>query len=215
VTEEAASCILGAGETILSKDIEIGDELIAERRSIDRRTLPPDMPGWMRLAILAIDRFSYVVGWAVCVLTVPIFLAMTFEIVARKFFSAPTIWAYDVSRMLNGAMFMLGAGYALARGVHVRADFLYRDLSVRTQGRIDLALYLLFFFPAMIIFLWTAGDYAWTAVDRGERGMDTAWMPPLGPVKSALPLGILFLTIQGVSEVLKAWYAATHGRWPQ
>jgi TRAP-type mannitol/chloroaromatic compound transport system permease small subunit len=199
----------------LSKEIEIEDELIAERRSVDPKALPADMPGWMRGVIGSIDRFSHVVGRILCVLTIPIFLAMVYEIVARKFFTAPTAWAYDVSRMLNGAMFMLGAGYALARGVHVRADFLYRGLPVQTQARIDLALYLLFFFPAMIIFVWTASDYAWTAIDRGERGMDTSWMPLLGPIKGALPLGILFLTIQGVSEVLKAWYATTHGRWPQ
>jgi TRAP-type mannitol/chloroaromatic compound transport system permease small subunit len=36
----------------------------------------------------------------------------------------------------------------------------------------------------------------------------------MGPIKTALPLGVLFLLIQGVSEFLKSWYAATRGRWP-
>ncbi|MCZ7599849.1 MAG: hypothetical protein M5U09_21930 [Gammaproteobacteria bacterium] len=57
-------------------------------------------------------------------------------------------------------------------------------------------------------------DYAFEAWSRNERGMDTAWMPYMGPIKSALPLGILFLLIQGVSEVLKAAYASRHNRWP-
>jgi TRAP-type mannitol/chloroaromatic compound transport system permease small subunit len=48
----------------------------------------------------------------------------------------------------------------------------------------------------------------------GERGIDTALAPLLGPVKSSLPIGILFLTIQGISELLKSVYAASHGRWP-
>jgi TRAP-type mannitol/chloroaromatic compound transport system permease small subunit len=197
----------------VSKNIEIADELLAERRG--GGALPADMKLWMRRTIVAIDGFSRFVGWVVCMLTLPLFVAMVYEIVARKLFSAPTVWAYDISRMLYGAMFMLGAGYALARGVHIRADFLYRGLPERTQGRVDLALYLVFFFPGLLIFFWTAADYAWTAVSRGERGMDTSWMPLLGPIKSALPLGILFLLIQGVSEVLKCWYAATRGRWPQ
>jgi TRAP-type mannitol/chloroaromatic compound transport system permease small subunit len=199
----------------VSKNIDIVDELIAERRAGDGGPLPPDMPDWMRQTIGWIDGFSRAIGWIVSVLTIPIFVAMVYEIVARKVFSAPTVWAFDVSRMLYGAMFMLGAGYALARGDHIRADFLYRGLSERTQGRVDLALYLVFFFPGLLIFFWTAADYAWTAVERGERGMDTSWMPLLGPIKSALPFGILFLLIQGVSEVLKCWYAATRGRWPQ
>jgi len=45
------------------------------------------------------------------------------------------------------------------------------------------------------------------------RGMDTAWMPYMGPVKSALPVGALLLLIQGVSETLKSLYAARHNRW--
>ena len=53
------------------------------------------------------------------------------------------------------------------------------------------------------------------AVSREERGMDTAWMPLLGPVKSCLPFGIAFLVIQGVSELLKSVHAARAGRWPQ
>jgi len=49
---------------------------------------------------------------------------------------------------------------------------------------------------------------------RGERGMDTAWMPLMGPIKTALPIGIALLLVQGVSELLKSIYAATHNRWP-
>ena len=193
---------------------EIGDELIAGRRG-DIGEMPPDMPRWMARTITFIDHVSYLVGWAVAFLVVPIFVAMVWEIVARYAFLAPTMWAYDVSRMLYGALFMLGAGYALSRGLHIRADFIYRTLPVRAQGRIDLALYLIFYFPGLLVLLWASADFAWTAIERGERGMDTAWMPSLGPIKSALPIGVALLLFQGVSEVLKSWYAATSGRWPQ
>jgi len=49
---------------------------------------------------------------------------------------------------------------------------------------------------------------------RGERGMDTAWMPYMGPIKTVLPVGVILLLIQGVSELLKSLYAARHNRWP-
>ena len=79
----------------------------------------------------------------------------------------------------------------------------------------DTALYLVFYFPAMLIFLWVATQWGWASVVRGERGMDTAWMPLLGPVKACLPVGIVFLLIQGISELLKSVHAARTGRWPQ
>lgn len=192
---------------------EITDELIAERRS-GGGTLPDDMPRWMALAITWIDRFSLWVGRLVCWLTVPLFAAMVYEVIARYAFVAPTMWAYDMSRFLYGAMFMLGAGYALSKGVHIRADFIYRNWSERTQGIVDAFLYIVFYFPGLLVFLWTAMDFAQAAWMRGERGMDTAWMPHMGPIKTALPVGIIFLLIQGVSETLKSLYAATRGRWP-
>jgi len=196
------------------KNLDITDELIAERRSAAPGKLPDDMPGWMAKTISFVDTFNLWVGKIVCVVVIPMCLAMVYEVIARKFFVAPTMWAYDVSRMLYGAMFMLGAGYALSIGVHIRADFLYRNWSPRTQGLVDGILFVVMFFPGMIFFLDTSVDYAWQAWRRGELGMDTAWMPPMGPIKSALPIGIIFLLMQGVSEVLKCFYAIRNNRWP-
>jgi TRAP-type mannitol/chloroaromatic compound transport system permease small subunit len=193
--------------------VDLADELLAGRRHRLGR-MPNDMPGWMALIVLVADTVNLWVGRIVAWLVLPLMAAMVYEITARYFFAAPTIWAYDMSRMLYGAMFMLGAGYALAKGVHIRADFIYRNWSVRTQGRIDAALYLVFYLPAMLIFANVAWGYAAEAIIRGERGMDTAWMPQLGPIKAALAAGVILLLLQGMAELCKSWYAATRGRWP-
>ena len=190
------------------------DEMIVGRRPDSHGHLPEDMPPWMAHTIVAIDTFSLWVGRAVSWLLVPLMVGIVYEVFSRYFFTAPTVWAYDVSRMLYGAMFVLGAAYALSKGVHIRADFIYRRWSAKTQGRMDTALYLICYFPTLLIFLWVATDWAWISVSRGERGTDTAFMPLLGPVKSCLPFGIVFLLIQGVSELLKALHAARKGTWP-
>lgn len=194
---------------------DLTDEMIAGRRPDTHDHLPEDMPRWMSTTIVAIDTFSLWVGRVVAWMTMPLMLAMIYEVFARYFFTAPTVWAYDVSRMVYGAMFILGAAYALSKGVHIRSDFLYRKWSVQTQGRVDTALYAFCYFPAMIILLWVSSEWAWTSLSRGERGTDTSWMPLLGPVKSALPVGVAFLIIQGVSELLKSVHAARKGKWPQ
>ena len=191
------------------------DEMIVGRRPDSHGHLPEDMPAWMAHTIVAIDTFSLWVGRAVSWLLVPLMFGIVYEVFSRYLFTAPTVWAYDISRMLYGAMFVLGAAYALSKGVHIRADFIYRRWPVRTQGRMDTALFIICYFPTLFIFLWVASDWAWTSVSRGERGTDTAFMPLLGPVKSALPVGIVFLIIQGVSELLKSIHAARKGEWPQ
>lgn len=192
--------------------LDISDEMIAERRG--GGDLPPDMAPWMAQTITVIDRFSNITGKIVCWITIPLCLAMVYEVFVRYAFTAPTMWAYDMSRFMYGAMFMLGAGYALSKGVHIRADFIYRNWSPRVQGMIDATLYIVFYFPGLLVFMYMATDFAMESWVRGEKGMDTAWMPPMAPIKTALPLGALFLIIQGVSELLKSLYAANKNRWP-
>ena len=98
--------------------LEISDEMIAERRSGSSK-MPEDMPNWMSNTIIRIDKFSKLIGNIVCWITIPLIIGMVYEVLARKLFLAPTIWAYDMSRFLYGALFMLGAGYALSKGVHI------------------------------------------------------------------------------------------------
>ena len=196
-----------------SKKLDISDEMIAERRKGTGK-MPDDMPSWMAKTIIQIDKFSKRTGNIVCWITIPLIFGMVYEVLARKLFLAPTIWAYDISRFLYGALFMLGAGYALSKGIHIRADFLYRNFKVKTQGVVDFTLYILFYFPGLLVFLYMTTGFLQESIMRGERGMDTTWMPYMWPIKTCLWLGIVFLLVQGVSELFKSYYAATKGKWP-
>ena len=193
--------------------LDISDEMIAERRGGSEK-MPDDMPLWMAKSIINIDKFSKWVGNVVCWILMPLIFAMTYEVLARKLFLAPTIWAYDISRFLYGALFMLGAAYALSKGVHIRADFLYRNFKTKNQGKIDFWLYLLFYFTGLLDFIYMTIGFVGESIQRGEKGMDTTWMPYMWPIKTCLLVGIIFLLIQGVSELFKSYWAATRGKWP-
>jgi TRAP-type mannitol/chloroaromatic compound transport system permease small subunit len=184
----------------VSENLDITDELIAERRTSTK--MPKDMDPWMAKTIEFIDRNMLVTGKIVCWITVPLIFAMVYEVIGRHFFNRPTLWSFDVSRMLAGALFMLGAAYTLSKGIHIRADFLYRNWKVRNQAKVDLFLYLLFFFPGFLVFFWVSFDYAYTSICgrsdlmeclggkvRIQRAMDTTWMPVMWPLKSCMPIG--------------------------
>jgi TRAP-type mannitol/chloroaromatic compound transport system permease small subunit len=115
----------------------------------------------------------------------------------------------------------------LSKGIHIRADFLYRNWKVQNQAKVDLFLYLLFFFPGFLVFFWVSFDYFYTSICgrselmeclggkvRIQRAMDTTWMPIMWPLKVCMPIGAFLLLVQGVSEVLKSYYAFVKGRWP-
>ena len=209
----------------ISENLDITDELIAERRTSTK--MPKDMDPWMAKTIEFIDRNMLITGKIVCWITIPLIFAMVYEVIGRHFFNRPTLWSFDISRMLAGALFMLGAAYTLSKGIHIRADFLYRNWKVRNQAKVDLFLYLLFFFPGFLVFFWVSFDYAYTSICgrsdlmeclggkvRIQRAMDTTWMPIMWPLKSCMPIGASLLLIQGISEVLKSYYAFVKGRWP-
>jgi len=193
--------------------LDISDEMIAERRG-GLVLMPKDMPKWMALTITKIDLVNKRIGNVVCWIIIPLTFTMVYEVLARKLFNAPTMWAYDMSRFFYGALFMLGAGYALSKGVHIRADFLYRNFKTKTQGKVDFWLYLVFYFPGLSVFLYMTTIFLQESIMRGEKGMDTAWMPYMWPIKSCLWLGIVFLLVQGISELFKSYWAATRGKWP-
>jgi TRAP-type mannitol/chloroaromatic compound transport system permease small subunit len=158
-----------------------------------------------------IDRFTETTGTLIAWLNVPLVLAVTWEVTARYLFNAPTIWSFDVTYMLYGTIFMLGAAFALLKGAHIRTDFFFERWSVRTKGTIDSISYLVFFFPSILLFLFVSWNEGWYAFQIGETSEQTPWRPILWPFKMVVPLTCLLLLIQGVSETIKSVWAARTG----
>jgi TRAP-type mannitol/chloroaromatic compound transport system permease small subunit len=161
--------------------------------------------------IRTVDTFTDWTGTLISWLSVPLVFAVTYEVIARYVFRAPTIWAYDATYMLYGTLFMLGAAYALHKGAHIRTDFFWEQFSTRRKGWIDTISYVLFFFPgflALLVISWHEFVYAWRINELSDQ---TPWRPLLWPFKGMVPLACLLLLIQGFSEFLKSLYMARTG----
>jgi TRAP-type mannitol/chloroaromatic compound transport system permease small subunit len=161
--------------------------------------------------VRAIDKFTDVTGTWVAWLNVPLVLAVSYEVMARYLFNAPTMWSFDVTYMLYGTIFMLGAAYALHKGAHIRTDFFFEKWSIRTKGTIDSVAYVVFFFPSLMVFLVVSWNEGWYAFTIGEVSEQTPWRPILWPYKMVIPLAVLLLLVQGVSETIKSLWAARTG----
>src|SRR2546429_6753961 len=157
--------------------------------------------------VRVIDKFTDTTGSWLAWLNVPLVLAVSYEVIARYAFNAPTLWSFDVTYMLYGTIFMVGAAYALHKGAHIRTDFFYEKWSAQTKGIVDSISYLVFFFPSLIMFLVASGSEAWYAFTINETSEQTPWRPILWPYKGVVPLTCVLLMIQGVSETIKSVYA--------
>lgn len=162
--------------------------------------------------VRVIDAISEWSGRVFCWLIFPLVGSLTYEVLARYVFGAPTIWAYDLSYMLYGSHFMLGSAYTLLKGGHIRTDIFYQNWSPRTQGTVDALLYLLLFFPGILFFFWMGSTEALHSWAIGERSDASPWRPIVYPLKLVLPFSALLLLLQGVSEFIKSAHRAKWGR---
>jgi TRAP-type mannitol/chloroaromatic compound transport system permease small subunit len=161
--------------------------------------------------VKTIDRFTDRTGFFIAWLNLPLVAAVAYEVIARYAFNAPTIWSFDITYMLYGTIFMLGAAYALHKGAHIRTDFFYEKWSTKTKGMVDSISYIVFFFPSLIMLLIASGNEAWYAYTIMETSEQTPWRPILWPYKTVVPLTCVLLLLQGISEVIKSTYAWRNG----
>ena len=180
---------------------------------IKKEAPPLEVPRPVRAVIRALDTFTDWIGKSFAWITVPMVLALSYEVFARKFFNRPTVWAFDISYMLYGSLFMLGAGFALLRKAHIRTDLFYNNWSPRVQGLVDGLLYLLIFFPGIIFFLLAGLDAAQHAWSISEKSDASPWRPPLYPYRTVVPVAAGLILIQGISEFIKCVYAVVKGKW--
>ncbi len=161
-----------------------------------------------------IDRIAAASGRLVAWLIVPMVLSLCYEVVARYVFNAPTQWAYDMTFMLYGTFFMLGAAFTLQRKGHVRTDSLYAGWSPRRQAMVDLGGHFLMLLPFAGVLLFVGWGYFVKAYVTNETFVSSSWQPITWPFKLAMPLTGLLLLIQGFSECLKCVHTLKTGQWP-
>lgn len=143
-------------------------------------------------------------------LIVPMTGSLVYEVVSRYIFNAPTIWAYDMTYMFAGTLFMLGAPFALRQGSHVRVDFLLAGVGPRWQALVDILLYVAIYFPAVVLFFWASSTFTEQSWAQAETNPQSPWMPIIYPLKTVMPVTLLLLFIQGIAELIKTAWVFRH-----
>lgn len=154
--------------------------------------------------------FGKAFAWCVVLMT----LAVSYEVVVRYAFRAPTVWAFDLTYIMYGTLFMMAGAYTLSRDGHVRGDFIYRLWSARTQAKVELVLYFIFFFPGVLALVFSGWKYA----GRSWRYLEVSTMSPANvPIyqfKSVIVAAGILLVIQGIAQVFRCIITIRTGEWP-
>lgn len=158
----------------------------------------------------ALDRGIISVGTAFSFLFAIATVISLYEIVARYFFNAPTIWAHETVIALIAACYLYGGMQCLAADKHIRIGLIYFGTSGGTRRLLDVVngLLALFFAVAIAYAAYTMVEKSWWTPQgdiRLERS-GSAWNP-ITPaiIKMMLLITAIVLAIQSVGHIWTAW----------
>jgi TRAP-type mannitol/chloroaromatic compound transport system permease small subunit len=149
-----------------------------------------------------VDRLSEHIGLAIKWLILAAVLLSAGNAIARKAFHMGSSAFTEMQWYLYSAVFLLGAGYAFLKNVHVRIDFVSGRLSARGRSWVDIVGIVVFLTP----FCWMLIQMSWPlfvkAWQSGEMSQNAGGLIRW-PVYLLLPVGIALLLLQSGSELIK------------
>ena len=91
------------------------------------------MPKAVRTFVRYVDVVNRTIGRFAMYLIFVMMGVLLFSSISRGVFSVSHIWVVEVAQMTMAAYYILGGGYSLQLGSHVRMDLLYGRWSTRTR----------------------------------------------------------------------------------
>jgi len=149
-----------------------------------------------------IDGLNQRVGNSILWLILLAVLISAGNALVRKVFQVSSNALLEVQWYLFSAVFLLGAGYALLKNAHVRIDFFSSRLSRRTVHWIEIVGILVFLLPLCVMLIDLSWPLVWNAWVNGEMSQNAGGLIRW-PVYLLLPVGLVLLFLQGISELIK------------
>jgi C4-dicarboxylate transporter DctQ subunit len=156
-----------------------------------------------RLLSKVFDRILIVTAYISGAIIVLMMLSMSYEVVMRYFFLAPTPWAVDSAGYMQYALVLLGAAWVLKTESHTKIDTLVLRLSFRTRTIINFVTSFIAL-ATCALFVWKGTEATWNAYIRGDflyREVEV----PLAPLYAIIPFAFLLLFIQFGRRVYGYW----------
>ena len=154
----------------------------------------------VRKLVQAVFNLSEATGQLIKYLVLALVAVLFIEVTLRYVFNSPTVWALETSKMLLGTIGACGWGYTHKLGGHVRVDVLYTLISRRGQALIDVCMSVLMLFPLVIVLIVVGTKWAVRAWETGEKMIESSWLPPAAPFRTALVIGFVLFALQCLAQ---------------
>ncbi len=158
------------------------------------------MPKPIRAYVRTVDAISNAVGHFAMYLVFAMIGILFYSTISKNFFD-PSLWTLEMAQFAMVTYYLLGGGYSMQTGDHVRMDLLYSRWSDRTKAIVD-AVTVLFLFFYMVLLLFGGISSTRYAIQYGEESY-SAWAPPMAPIKVIMCFGITLMLLQVIATFFK------------
>lgn len=164
------------------------------------------MPHAITTYVRYVDALNKKVGKFAMYLVFMMMAILLFASISRTIFNVPHLWAVEMSQFTMAAYYMLGGGFSLYIGSHVRMDVLYGRWTPKQRATVDTFTVLCLIFYLVVLL---AGGISSTAysLEYGQRNY-SAWGPPVAPIKIIMVIGIVLMLLQSIATFFKNIAAA-------
>jgi TRAP-type mannitol/chloroaromatic compound transport system permease small subunit len=165
----------------------------------------------LKTFVQALDKVSEWSGKVCIWLIVPLTSLVVFEVISRRIFDAPHIWATEVTDYIYGPHFMLVAAYTLLHRAHVSIEVIYEHFSPKVKAFFDCFTHLIFFFPFCIVVIFQGIVFAHTSWAIGETS-DSAALRIVPLVKTVIPVAFILIFVQGLADFIRSVHHIVKGK---
>ena len=154
-----------------------------------------------KIYVRYMDATSRVVGKVVMFLIFGMIAILLYETVSRTIFNRPHIWSVESAQFVMAAYYLLGGGYSMLIGSHVRMDLLYNNWSAKKKAVVDVITF--FIILLYLVVLIYGGFQGILYALKYKQVTYSAWAPQVAPIKIIMQIGIVMMLLQVIAEFIK------------
>ncbi len=126
------------------------------------------------------------------------------DVLLRYAFNKSTAALFELEWHLFAVIFMIGAAFTLKYDKHVRVDVFYTNFTAKRKAWVNLIGTVFFLIPFCVVIISTSVPFVIASYNIMESSADPGGLPYRFIIKATIPIGILLLLLQGISELLKS-----------
>jgi TRAP-type mannitol/chloroaromatic compound transport system permease small subunit len=157
------------------------------------------------------DAFGRALAWLMLVMVLVVFT----DVLLRYTVQITYVWTQELAWYLFSITYLMAAGYVMLWDEHVRVDILYSRLSPRRKAWLDFILIWVFFFPSVLLVMYTTWPFFRNSLAVMEGSPDPGGIPLRWALKGVIIVAFAILALQGISQSIKSYYVARGWEAPE